>query len=78
MTELVIIIGQTRDGVIDALKMKSTLEQVGIEIKGILTKESKGEKVPKEMIESIFKIKVTDNPNLDSILRPEGKSEVIL
>jgi hypothetical protein len=66
MTDIVFIIGQTKDEIIDALKMKSTLEEIGINVEGILTNEANGEVVPREVIERIFSVKVINNPIKES------------
>jgi len=65
MAEIVIIIMQNKDGVLDGLKVKATLEKLGLEVLGVITKETKGNVVPKELIESIMKIKVLNTLKVD-------------
>jgi len=61
MGEIVIIIGTDKKGIIDALKVKSTLEKVGIDVKGVITKPSDVKEVPIELIEGMMKLKILDN-----------------
>ena len=65
MAELVIIIGQTKTDVLDALKMKSTLEKIGITVMKVVTRETGGKKIPHELIESLLKTKVLTNVKLE-------------
>ncbi|MFQ5800164.1 MAG: hypothetical protein ACE5HH_00390 [Candidatus Hydrothermarchaeales archaeon] len=67
MAELVIIVGQSKNGVLNALKMKSMLEKTGITVMGIITKETDDEKVPLGLVEDILKLKIMANFNIERI-----------
>lgn len=60
MGEIVIIIGTDKKGIIDALKVKSALEKIGLDVKGVITKPSDVKDIPIEMIEGMMKLKILE------------------
>ncbi len=66
LTELIMIIGQNKAEIVDALKMKFLLERMGIGVMGIIMREGGNENIPTELVEEILKLKVIANFNINA------------
>lgn len=66
MTELIMIVGQNKAEVVDALKMKFLLEKMGLGVMGVIMRESGSDYIPAELIEDILKLKIIANLNINA------------
>ncbi|GBE18571.1 hypothetical protein BMS3Abin16_01175 [archaeon BMS3Abin16] len=64
MAELVILVDQNREGVVKALKMKSRLEGIGLDVKGMIAKKANGDSVPSSLVENITSLELLSESNL--------------
>jgi len=63
MAELLILVDQNREGVVNALKMKSRLEEIGLDVKGMISKKANGDSVPNSLVENITSLELFDESN---------------
>ncbi|GBE56128.1 hypothetical protein BMS3Bbin16_00327 [archaeon BMS3Bbin16] len=64
MAELVILVDQNREGVVKALKMKSRLEGIGLDVKGLIAKNVSENSVPSSLVENITSLELLSESNL--------------
>lgn len=75
MSEIVILIAENKDGVLDGLRMKKSLQDMGLEIIGVLTRSTDGKRVPKELIEKMLNAKIMGSVKDIEDLKEELKKE---
>ncbi|RMF89960.1 MAG: hypothetical protein D6733_05080 [Methanobacteriota archaeon] len=61
MPELVIIVGCTKEEILDALKMKEALKEAGVDVMGVMTQETQEKGVPPGLIENVLNLKIVAN-----------------
>ncbi|MEE8402160.1 MAG: hypothetical protein V3R93_00235 [Candidatus Hydrothermarchaeaceae archaeon] len=58
MTELVMLLTQNRSDLVNALRMKSMLENKGVDVSGLVIKDKNGEHIPHVFVEDMMDLKI--------------------
>lgn len=58
MTELVMLLGQSKSEIVNALRIKTLLWDKGIEVAGLVVRNGNSGHIPPEFIEDMMRLKV--------------------